>query len=218
MISGNLHQGNFLVYLDGVVLAPGATANFSVGIPHNLTLTAVGAGNAFAGLLFRLGGDADTTKALQVPHGDTDLKVAELVCVQAEKAGGVTHKNNNGWTTKTVVLHLDGYASDLPLDVTVVVQNDNVASIWYYSAYTLNAVGGNVSAEIDNSPSSSLRGNSSSLLSPTASGTDSQSTTTTSPSKGLIVVVVLLALLSAASFANLVAQSGFRKPVKELES
>ncbi len=215
-LKGTLDQGNLTVSLNGVTLSPYKVANFTTGVDHILTLTAIGAGNSFAGLLFRLGGNANTTKALQVPTGDTDLQVAKVVCVAQQGVGGVTHTNNDGWSKKSIVLRLDEDAVDLPLDVTVVIQNDDVASIWYYSAYTLNAMGGNVTTVSTTSSNSSLVGNNTTSTTTTA-GTQATTTTTTTsnrPSKFFIVSLVLLGTLCLISFMSMLSPFGSRRDCK----
>lgn len=196
-IKGTLDQGSITVSLNGVALSPSTAANFTAGVDHNLTLTATGSGNTFNGLLFRLGGSVNTKAALRVPSGDSELQVAKLVCIAQQGVGGVTHARSNDWTKKTIILRLNEDASDLPLDVTVVVQNDADASIWYYSAYTLNAVGGNVTKAPS---SSSPRSNTTSTSSP-AMGTTS--TPPTHPSKVFITSVVLLGILAVVSFMSM---------------
>lgn len=79
-------------------------------------------------------GDALTTTSI-------DVRVASL-CTDFEGVGGVTHVSNSEKPVVTALLKVDVIATDLPLDVTVVVQNsgDTDSSEYYYSGFFLSAI------------------------------------------------------------------------------
>lgn len=150
------------VILDGdhVLMASNAT-DFTIGVNHNITLRRMmnnagdgddGEGNAgkqFRGFLLRLGPpeeaedgavNLDTTDALD--RTSDDVVVALEQCVLEEGVGGLSHTNNDLKDSVTGILRMDEMAKDLPLDVTVVIQNRNGISEYYYQRFFLNAVGG----------------------------------------------------------------------------
>jgi hypothetical protein len=130
--NGTLALGNIIVLLDGVALTPGVPASFTVGHNHNLTLSRE---TGYKGLLFRLGGVG--TNALLPFFSDTNVQL-NVYCLQ-EQVSGVTHTSNNVKNLTTINLRYDTPAKNLPLDVTVVIQNSFQISIFYYSGFTLNA-------------------------------------------------------------------------------
>jgi hypothetical protein len=146
--TGLLQEFGLEVLLNGQVLSDANATDFVVGRDHLLTLRST-TGAIFRGLLFSLGaGDnrADTTDALDVaPESAAILRVAS-VCI-AEDVGGLTHVNNLGKTEAAGVLRMDEMDSNLILDVTVVIENRNDVSSFYYTQYTLNAVEGDGSME-----------------------------------------------------------------------
>jgi hypothetical protein len=130
--SGILADGGFTVSLDGVPLTVGATSTFPLNTDTALTIS--GSAKTFRGFLMRLGEtEAQTDGAFTVTG--TDIKNAD-VCFDV---GGVTHTSNDDKTTVTATLNLDAIASDMPLDVTIVVQNSDGISDYYYSQFLLTA-------------------------------------------------------------------------------
>jgi hypothetical protein len=138
--TGPLAKGGFTVTLDSKPLTPGKYTNFLVGKPHKLEIKAAKP-KYLRGFLFRLAGGVDaayTFEALAPYKGDTTAQFS-IVCVEG-LVGGVTHTSNSKKTSASANLTLDVVASYLPLDVTVVVQNRDGNSIFYYSWYWLNSV------------------------------------------------------------------------------
>jgi len=139
VLFGSLSDGDFSVSLGGVPLVVGATSTFLIGVENTLQITA--GSKAFKGFLIRLGeaGGATTYDALTATS--SDVKVASE-CTGLEGVGGVTHVSNSDKTVVTATLKLDEIASDLPLDVTVVVQNsgNTDTSEYFYSGYFLSSI------------------------------------------------------------------------------
>jgi len=126
--------------LDSKTLSQSVPANFSIGQNHVLSLQVTSA-PYFKGVLFRLGsnGKVDTTKALSVRSGDTSLRLAYDTCIPLG-AGGVTHRSDKEKRIATSILRMNRVAANLPLDVTVVVANDDGISKFFYARFSLNAV------------------------------------------------------------------------------
>jgi len=139
VLFGSLSDGDFSVSLGGVPLVVGATSTFLIGVENTLQITA--GSKAIKGFLIRLGeaGGATTYDALTATS--SDVKVASE-CTGLEGVGGVTHVSNSDKTVVTATLKLDEIASDLPLDVTVVVQNsgNTDTSEYFYSGYFLSSI------------------------------------------------------------------------------
>jgi hypothetical protein len=90
----------------------------------------------------------DTTVALS--SADANVQEALEACIVAQGVGGVTHADNDVKTGVSGVLRLDEVASNLVLDVTVVIENRNSVSTFFYSGYTIFLRGdvmGNVSTD-----------------------------------------------------------------------
>ena len=130
---GTLSQGGFTVALDGTVLTPGATKGFTKGVNHVLTLRGR-PGRSYRGVLIRLGGAG--TSALST--SDANLTVA-VVCIPTGSSG-VTQKSNTPKTAAEATLRVNTARTNLPLDVTVVVEYNGRVSEHYYTRFILNAV------------------------------------------------------------------------------
>lgn len=149
-ITGAIGNARLQMILDDdLVLRASTRMDFTVGGNHTLTLRKID-DNAisFRGFLFRLGtplGDAafDTTDALRRTTPDTS--VAFEHCVINQGVGGLSHANSNVKESVSGILRLDEPANDMPLDVTVVIQNRNGLSEFYYQRFFLNAVTGTTS-------------------------------------------------------------------------
>jgi len=96
----------------------------------------------FRGFLLRLGNNErnneriDTTVALS--SADENAKEAYAACVLAQGVGGITHRDSTLKSAVSGILRMDqATTTGLQLDVTVVVENSNDSSIYYYSSYTI---------------------------------------------------------------------------------
>lgn len=151
--TGSLEDGGFQMTLTlpgGVssVISASNGIDFGIGQDHIMTLsTTLPDEGMFKGFLLRLGpGDdsastASTTESLQVSAEDnTEVKIATSVCIDNEGVAGLTHTDATEKTTATGVLRMDEVASNLILDVTVVVLNQGAESEYYYTQYVLNAI------------------------------------------------------------------------------
>ena len=138
-----------MVLDDQFVLRSANTMDFTVGGNHTLTLRMMDdTATAFRGFLFRLGKPLDnaafdTTDAFRRTTRDTS--VAFEHCVINEGVGGLSHANANVKESVSGILRLDEPANNMPLDVTVVIQNRNGLSEFYYQRFFLNAVTGTTS-------------------------------------------------------------------------
>jgi hypothetical protein len=147
--TGGLAEGNLQLAINGRVLLSGTRINLLSGVEHSWTLSSRDQ-NGFRGFLLRLSGtdQVDTTVALS--SADTNVQEALDACIVAQGVGGVTHTDNDVKTGVSGVLRLDEVASNLLLDVTVVIENRNSVSTFFYSGYTIFLRGdvmGNVSTD-----------------------------------------------------------------------
>lgn len=149
-ITGSIGNVRLQMVLDDQFALRGATTmDFTVGGNHTLTLRMIDdTATAFRGFLFRLGTPLDntafdTTDALQRTTSDTS--VAFEHCVINQGVGGLSHANANVKESVSGILRLDEPANNMPLDVTVVIQNRNGLSEFYYQRFFLNAVTGTTS-------------------------------------------------------------------------
>jgi hypothetical protein len=137
--TGTLDKGGFVVLLDSTPLIPNAASDFLSGIPHELTIQATS--GTFRGFLFRLSGGETGLQPLNnlgpLP-GDPNAQTS-IACVY-DLVGGVTHTNNALKTSASAFMILSSPAKGLFLDVSVVVENRQGISIFYYTYFMLNAV------------------------------------------------------------------------------
>jgi hypothetical protein len=129
--TGSLEDGGFEVILDGDTLSPSDRMSFAVGEDHVLTVS-----GRFLGILVRLEADDGVDTSAALSEGSNRLQNAG-VC--AAPVVGITHNSNAVKNDAEVILRLDE-ASEVALDITIVLANDNVESIFYYSGFALAAV------------------------------------------------------------------------------
>lgn len=136
---------NFTLTLNGdsLNLAGGATVAFTIGQAHTLELSSEG---PFKGFLIRMGPQpsvseflTDFTEAL-APKDDSNVQVEQTHCVDNENVGGVSHTNANDKNKITATLQMDEPASDILVDITVVIANNGNKSEFYHTLLTMNAV------------------------------------------------------------------------------
>jgi hypothetical protein len=140
----NLTDFGITVALNGELLDPTVAKDFMTGENHTLTITAKDA--PFLGFLARIEGSGDdmfldTTSALT--SDSADVQVAVSTCINVNRVGGVSHTNSNEKESVSAILNMDDPAAGLLLDVTVVIRNVDLEDVseWYFSRFTLNAVG-----------------------------------------------------------------------------
>ena len=137
---GPLSDHGLELHLNDKKLQQGISNRIDLGTRHSLQLVATSSGKAFRGFLMRLESpDIDTTEALSVPANANNIQVSEMMCVNIEGVGGLTHTGHDDKTRVKGFLQIDEPAWDLYLEVTVVVQNSGGISEWYYSEYILEA-------------------------------------------------------------------------------
>ena len=150
--TGRLEDNNLRVQINGQVLDPDSPSIIlQAGVEH-AWMVADGSSQSrqpsegFRGFLLRLGGgrgvgegadDAEIDTTVALSSASDNVKEAFAACVLSQGVGGVTHNENELKTAVSGILRLDEIASDLQLDVTVVVENRNSNSVYYYSSYTL---------------------------------------------------------------------------------
>jgi hypothetical protein len=139
--TGSLADGGFSVSLAGAKLDENAPSSFAVGTDNKLTVTG---SKTFRGFLIRLGDTGVMTDSALSATGN-DMQVSSL-CTLAEGVGGVTHTSNTDKRNVTATLNLDSPATRMPLDVTIVVENDGITdrSEFYHTRFLVTA---NVSLE-----------------------------------------------------------------------
>ena len=137
VITGSLADGGFSVSLAGAKLDKNTPFSFAVGAENNLTISGT---KSFRGFLVRLADTGVMTDSALTATGN-DVKVS-TVCTDAEGVGGVTHKSSIDKTTVTAILKLDSPAVRMPLDVTIVVENDGITdkSEFYHTRFLVTAV------------------------------------------------------------------------------
>jgi Tfp pilus tip-associated adhesin PilY1 len=89
----------------------------------------------FRGFSLRLALKEPLFTGLTPLAGDSSTQ-SNYVCV-GYGAVGITHTNNNTKTVAKGNLTIAKAASNVPLDVIIVVQNRNKKSIYYYTEYKL---------------------------------------------------------------------------------
>jgi hypothetical protein len=138
---GSLSDGNFVVRIDGQVLTPNMPMDIPAGVDLSWEVTG---SDAFRGFLLRLdggSGNVDTTASLGPNPGQGGtVQVAENVCVDIYGVGGVTHRSRALQASASGRLIVDEVSQGMNLDVTIVVENRNQVSEYYYTGYVLNAV------------------------------------------------------------------------------
>lgn len=154
---GPLSDNGFEVRLNGSTLDSESENDVplsGVDSPHDLTLVAAADGTFFRGFLIRIEGEEgiDTREYLEVPAGDDNMQLASL-CILVEDVGGVSHTNNVAKTQATALLRLSEMATNLVMDVTMVVQNRDGAAEWYNSRYILNAGAATLTPTVSKAPS-----------------------------------------------------------------
>ena len=128
--TGSLGVGGFTVSLSGTTLVEGALSVFPINTDAELIIS----GGAFRGFLARLGETGvETDIAFSFTSADVQKAAA---CVDV---GGVTHTSNSDKTSISAILNMATVAASMPLDVTVVVQNSDGVSKYYYSQFLLTA-------------------------------------------------------------------------------
>jgi hypothetical protein len=128
--TGSLADGGFSVSLGGSKLAEGTPSTFSINTDYALTIR----GGTFRGFLMRLGNTGVSTEEVFSVFG-SDIQLA-AVCTDV---GGVTHSSPDEKTEVAAALNLEAAASNMPLDVTIVVKNSGGASEYYYSQFELSS-------------------------------------------------------------------------------
>ena len=138
---GSLSEGNLLVRINGQVLSPNRAMDVPIGVVNEWEISG---SDAFRGFLMRLDGgtgNVDTTASLEPNPGQGgSVQVAESVCVNAYGVGGVTHRSRALMSSASGRLLLDEVSQGMNLDVTVVVENRNQNSEYYYTGYVIHAV------------------------------------------------------------------------------
>lgn len=138
--TGILADAGITVLLDSKPLPAGGFVNFKAGRPHKIEIKAA-KGKFFLGFLVRLAAGTSGIApydALAPYKGDSFVQYS-IECSNG-LVGGVTHTSNVKKTSIAANLTFATPYKGLPLDITVVVENDEKASAFYYNWFWLNAV------------------------------------------------------------------------------
>jgi hypothetical protein len=127
VINGTLKTGGFTVSIDGTALTAGATFKTTIKNTHVVTVK----GSLFRGFNIRLGVPISTGL---VPLKGDSLTQTNFYCPGVQ-AVGITHTTNSNKTTTSGDMVLQSAKTKVPLDITIVVQNRNKKSIYYFSEY-----------------------------------------------------------------------------------
>jgi hypothetical protein len=125
---GSLSNGGFSVTVDGIKPSAGNNRVTINKLNFDVVVTAAG-GKHFKGILIRVG---NTRPDEVIPRGD--LAVAE-VC---NGVGSAAHTSPSEKRSGKATIDLDDYAT-LDLDISVVVQNSDGVSIYFYTGYKVFA-------------------------------------------------------------------------------
>jgi len=147
--TGPIEEGGFQISIDGEVLTTGTTFTISPGEDHTVTLETTSA-SFFRGFLIRIGETDVSTLGAINPAPDETLASVAAVC---SDVGGIGHNSGIEKTSINGVIRFDEPASNMPVDVTVVVANRGNDSTFYFTSYSLT-----VSATSTSTSAPSLRG------------------------------------------------------------
>ncbi|GAX25608.1 hypothetical protein FisN_28Hh083 [Fistulifera solaris] len=133
---GELSEGNYVVSVGGSPIVLDGTP---IDVPLDFDIQVTADGTEFKGILIRVGGagvDQVTSSDLTAP--------AEA----CGDVGSVTHSDNSPKTVGTASVSLDA-AATLDVDISVVLENEDNVSTFYYSAFQINAVDDSTPVETD---------------------------------------------------------------------
>lgn len=147
---GTLEKGGFTLTVGDQLLTVGEIA--TLPLKQDLMWTLNATQRPLRGFLIRTedrSDDAavDTREALSADlpllNGDGDdmnseVQVAETVCINAFSVGGVTHTNNNQKRMVSGTFRMDQAVKELQVDVTIVIANRNGRSVFYYSGFVVS--------------------------------------------------------------------------------
>ena len=132
--SGDLSEGDYRVFIDGKQLSSGNIVTFPVGTEVPIRLE----GDNYKGFLLRLSSPSGVTTVDALSADSDDVQVSGL-CTDQETVGGLTHTSNLEKTLVEGFLLMDEAATDLILDVTVVMQNNGGNSQYTYGSFQVSA-------------------------------------------------------------------------------
>ncbi|CAB9514038.1 receptor-like protein kinase [Seminavis robusta] len=135
--TGSLEEGQLQFEVNGGSLAVGEPNEITVGDMHTWTLEITD--GIYRGFLVRLGGGDSGVDTVESIKSDLDIVQPASACENFQ-VGGVTHTNAEDKTIIEGTLSVDAKSANMPLDVTVVIENTNGVSIYYYTGYQLTAV------------------------------------------------------------------------------
>jgi hypothetical protein len=139
VLTGPLSQDDIEFQINGVPLQEGVPFQIDIGADNQWRL--VTAGTFFRGFLVRLDrGDGNVDTRASLDSTTNTGKLAEEACQSSYLVGGVTHNSNSLKNMEEGVLNVDLPSQNMPLDVTVVIQNRNDVSIYYYSGFIIHAI------------------------------------------------------------------------------
>ncbi|GAX21391.1 hypothetical protein FisN_28Lh083 [Fistulifera solaris] len=133
---GGLSKGNYVVSVGG---SPVVLDGTPIEVPLDFDIQVTADGTEFKGILIRVGGasvDQVTSADLTAPAG------------ACGDVGSVTHSDNSPKTVGTASVSLDA-AATLDVDISVVLENEDNVSTFYYSAFQINAVDDSTPSETD---------------------------------------------------------------------
>ncbi|CAB9501065.1 Desert hedgehog protein [Seminavis robusta] len=144
--TGDLAVGSLTLAINGVPLDPNTPFDAPIGVAHTWTLTVDLEGlhaRPFRGFLVRIdSGDANIggDDALEIlDESGSDIQEA-LVCAVQEGVGGLTHTSNGEKTRVVGALVLEEVNTNISVDVTVVIENRDIRSAYFYNQFKINAV------------------------------------------------------------------------------
>ncbi|CAB9501064.1 expressed unknown protein [Seminavis robusta] len=144
--TGDFASGSLTFAINGVPLDPDVPFDAPIGMAHTWTLTVDLDGlqsRPFRGFLVRVGGgdgNVGADDALEIlDESGADVQEA-LVCAAQPGVGGLTHTSNDEKTCVMGALVLEELNTNIPVDVTVVIENREEKSAYFYNQFKINAV------------------------------------------------------------------------------
>jgi hypothetical protein len=138
VLTGPLSQDDIEFQINGFPLQEGVPFQIDIGADNIWRI--ITAGTFFRGFLVRLGrgdGNVDTRDSLNSTTSTGQLATA--ACQSSFLVGGVTHNSNGLKNLEEGLLTVDLPSQNMALDVTVVIQNRDGVSIYYYSGFIIHA-------------------------------------------------------------------------------
>lgn len=134
--SGTLTDGDYQVLIDGVLLEEGGS-DVTISVGQDAVITVESGATPFRGILIRVEADSvDAADVAALEPGDN----LQLAGACEAPVVGATHTINDEKTSASAILRFDE-VTDFSLDITIVLENDDAESVFFYKGFRGAAVG-----------------------------------------------------------------------------